>query len=97
MTKYISRLYTVGRAWSTNLEPGTWYEICQNTERKLIAGFVFIPASRPDLTDYRDVDGSIMRRFASFSTVKGARKADREDTLDGFDRAIKRYHATLKP
>jgi hypothetical protein len=97
VTRYISRLYQVGLVTKLDkLEPGlVMYEICNNNPRRLIAGFVFISARRPDLTDYREVDGSVMKRFAPFSTVKGGAKADRELKLDGFDRAIKQYHATL--
>jgi hypothetical protein len=101
VTKYISRLYQVGQVTKLDqLEPGlVMYEMTSNKPSKfgglIGCGFVFEPANGE--RDYRDVDGSVLRRFASFSTIKGARKADRETMLDGFDRAITHYRVTLKP
>jgi hypothetical protein len=101
MTARVSRLYTVGRVTQLDqLEPGlVMYEICLNKPSKhgglIGAGFVFDPGRGE--RDYRDVDGSVMRRFTSSSPVKGDRKADRELTLDGFDQAVANYPETRKP
>lgn len=102
MTVYIQRLYRVGRVVELDkLERGLMmYEITCNKPSKygglLGVGFVFI-SPRDKERDYRDVDGSRLQRYASFSTAIGTKKHDREQQLDGFDRAVDHYRATLKP
>jgi hypothetical protein len=93
MTVYIQRLYKVGRVVKLDeLERGlVMYEITCNKPSKygglLGVGFVFI-SPRDKERDYRDVDGSPLQRYASFSTAIGTKKFDRDQKLDGFDRAI---------
>ena len=106
MTVYIQRLYHVSSATRLDkLERGlVMYTITSNKPSKygglINVGFVFI-SPRDRVTgedrDYRDVDGSRLQRYASFSTAIGGKKHDREQQLDGFDRAVDRYQATLKP
>lgn len=50
--------YAVGRRWQTDLEPGDWYEIVYDDEKRLIAGFVFVP--RRGKAQYREADGKII-------------------------------------
>ncbi len=50
--------YAVSRAWTTDLEPGTWYEIVQADRPQIIAGFVFMAGQ----ADYRGVDGKPLTR-----------------------------------
>jgi hypothetical protein len=103
--------YHVARTWETNLEPGTWYEITGNKPSQyggfIGVGFVFDPPERPDRRarelwgtperDYRDVDGSFLKRYErGFDSIVGGQIADREAKLNGFDRAIARYRATLR-
>jgi hypothetical protein len=101
VTVYIQRLYHIGRVVELDqLERGlVMYEITCNKQSRyggrLGVGFVFI-SPRDRERDYRDVDGSRLQRYASFSTAIGGKKFDREQQLDGFDRAVDRYRATLR-
>ncbi len=101
VTVYIQRLYRVGRVVELDhLERGlVMYEITGNKPSKygglIGVGFVF-DSPRDIERDYRDVDGSRLQRYASFSTAIGAKKQDREQQLDGFDRAVERYQVTLR-
>lgn len=58
--------YAVSRAWTTDLEPGTWYEIVPAGKPHIIAGFVFMA---PGTTDYRAVDGKPLTREELRSTA----------------------------
>ena len=50
--------YAVSRAWTTDLEPGTWYEIVPADRPHIIAGFVFAAPGPHGITwDLRAVDG----------------------------------------
>jgi hypothetical protein len=57
--------FEVGRSWTTDLEPGTWYEIVPAGRPEIISGFVFVPPTEKrglSLHDYRDVDGKQLNR-----------------------------------
>lgn len=55
--------YLVSRCWQTDLEPGDWYEIVYDDEKRLIAGFVFIPPPlRAGVIQLREVDGKVIPR-----------------------------------
>lgn len=66
----VSYRYVATRAWSTDLEPGTWYEICYDDARRLIAGFVFVPPSGITEAQNRDVLGHVIK--AGFEQSKWA-------------------------
>lgn len=92
--------YTVSRAWHTDLELGTWYELTRaGDERNLIAGFVFVPARKPvggvdprSVWDHREVDGSRLPRHGT--TLKGVARNGLHARLAGFEQAVSAYRET---
>lgn len=68
----------VTRCWSSGLERGLWYEISHGP-RNLITGFVFVTERE---RDYRDIDGSKLRRGTDISA---------------WDAAINRYEKDKTP
>jgi hypothetical protein len=100
-----SEIYAVTRAWQTNLEPGTWYEISYLGKSglhdwPLIAGFVFVPRrvrpGNPDPHahwDFREVDGKCHPHWRKSMKWGDSKKWD--DREAGFISVIEAYHGII--